>query len=59
MATTLELSRAVNEIVQAVQDTGTEGRSPFFFVVGAGISAPIVPLASVIESDCRKEAEKF
>lgn len=34
------------------------GRSPFFLMVGAGISSPPIPLASQIELACRAEAEK-
>jgi tetratricopeptide (TPR) repeat protein len=33
--------------------------SPFFFIVGAGVSHPPIPLASNIQEDCRKEAEKY
>lgn len=40
------------------QQNGTRGRRPFFFLVGAGISYPPVPLASDIERKCREIAEQ-
>lgn len=38
------------------RNNGSSGRRPFFFLVGAGISYPPIPLASSIEEDCRKLA---
>ena len=50
------LKKAVSEIHQIVDQ---EERSPFFFIVGAGISAPKVPLAAKIEEHCRERAKKY
>lgn len=56
----LDLNAAVMEIRQACEELGMEAhRSPFFFVVGAGISFPPVPLASNIIDDCRSIAERY
>lgn len=50
----LDLHSAVNEIVQATLDDRTPGEAfPFFFIVGAGISWPPIPLAAEIERQCR------
>jgi hypothetical protein len=48
---TLTLSEAAVEICET---SGGHTR-PFFFMVGAGISSPPVPLASAIVEDCRKQ----
>ena len=56
---TLELSAAASHIKQACDDTGSAHRSPFFFLVGAGISHPSIPLASYIEEVCRTVATKY
>ncbi len=50
------LKKAVSEIHQIVDQ---EERSPFFFIVGAGVSAPEVPLAGDIEKHCRERAKKY
>src|SRR4051794_34581026 len=50
------LDTAISHIQQAC---APGGRSPFFFVVGAGISSPSVPLASEVESRCREIAKKW
>lgn len=49
-----DLDAVVGEIVQACEE-----KSPFFFLVGAGISCPSVPLAKSIEDECRVVARKF
>lgn len=54
----LELSTAVSEIAQACKER-PDGDSPFFFIVGAGISYPQIPLASQIEKECRSLASKL
>lgn len=36
-----------------------DGRRPFFFIVGAGISSPPLPLASEVVSHCRTEALRY
>ncbi|HET9280952.1 MAG TPA: tetratricopeptide repeat protein [Candidatus Angelobacter sp.] len=54
----LSVENAVSEIAQACE--GRLGKqSPFFFIVGAGISAPTIPLASEIESECKAIAAKY
>ncbi|HEY2912753.1 MAG TPA: tetratricopeptide repeat protein [Candidatus Angelobacter sp.] len=51
----LDLESAVSEIHQACE--GKPGsQSPFFFIVGAGLSAPTIPIASEIEQECREIA---
>jgi tetratricopeptide (TPR) repeat protein len=55
----LNLDKAVNEIVEVCltpRDRG--GGSPFFFITGAGIAHPTVPLASGLESECKDIARK-
>jgi tetratricopeptide (TPR) repeat protein len=51
--TTLEA--AVDEIRQACEAEPPE-RTPFFFLVGAGISAPSIPLAQAITNECESKA---
>jgi tetratricopeptide (TPR) repeat protein len=55
----IELSTAASHIKQACEDTRSSTRSPFFFLVGAGISHPSVPLAADIETQCRGVAAKY
>lgn len=56
----LDLNPAVMEIRQACDELGTEAhRSPFFFVVGAGISYPPVPLAANIIDHCQSIAKRY
>jgi tetratricopeptide (TPR) repeat protein len=50
----ITLSQAVNEINRACEIKDIQ--RPFFFIAGAGISCPIVPLASEIQAQCRKKA---
>lgn len=52
----ISLDVAVSEIIQACPKKGE--KSPFFFIVGAGISSPIIPLAIDIEKECREIAIK-
>jgi tetratricopeptide (TPR) repeat protein len=54
----VELSSAVSEIAQAVRGARErkEPTSPFFFLVGSGISTPVVPGAAGIEALCRAKA---
>src|SRR5262245_783332 len=57
---TIELPEAVSEIHQACAEAATTAaRSPFFFVVGAGISYPSVPLAREIIDHCKKVATRY
>ncbi|MDW8354616.1 MAG: tetratricopeptide repeat protein [Bryobacterales bacterium] len=50
--TELDLNTAVRQIKQTCENNDC----PFFFVVGAGISAPEVPLAAEIVQHCKKKA---
>nr|MBA3441711.1 SIR2 family protein [Pyrinomonadaceae bacterium] len=54
---TVDLEVAVNEIQQACEGV-QGGRLPYFFLVGAGISKPPISLASEIEAECKKTAQK-
>ena len=54
----IDLESAVNHIHHACEDLKGEG-SPFFFLIGAGISHPPIPLASDIIEHCRVTAEKY
>jgi hypothetical protein len=56
----LDLKSAAIEIWQALEQNKKQGlTTPFFFVVGAGISHPPLPLASQIQDLCKIEAQKF
>jgi hypothetical protein len=56
----IEMDRAVSEIRQAWEDVGSEPqRSPFFLIVGAGISYPPVPLAGSIIEHCERTARQY
>ena len=54
--TELDLTTAVNEIGELRVEPGSSPR--FFFLIGAGISAPTIPLATEITEQCRVFAEK-
>jgi hypothetical protein len=51
----MTLDEAVGEIVGAATDT-EQRHPPFFFIVGAGISSPSIPLASGIIDECQQVA---
>lgn len=56
----LDVSTAALEIRQACDELGALAhRSPFFFVVGAGISFPPVPLATHIVEHCQRVAAQY
>lgn len=56
----LELNPAVMEIRQACEELGADAhRSPFFLIVGAGISHPPVPLAASIIDHCQGVAKRY
>lgn len=56
----LGLNAAVMEIRQACDELGHEAhRSPFFFITGAGISYPPVPLAASVIEHCRSVAQRY
>src|SRR5437764_9536016 len=56
----VDLKSAAVEIRQAI-DQGKRQKlpSPFFFLVGAGISSPPLPLAASIQASCSEEARKY
>lgn len=57
---TLNLKTAISHIRQVTDSADVaSGRSPFFFIVGSGISTPVVPLASEIERKCRDIAKTY
>jgi len=54
------LQEAADRIHQMIrQRLDRNRRSPFFFLVGAGISAPPIKLAREIEDECREEAGRW
>lgn len=57
----ISLDTAVSEIKQACEKPadGGNGRSPFFFFVGAGISYPSIPLASTVQRECEEKARSL
>jgi hypothetical protein len=56
----ISLTHAVSRIKQVCDDAKDTARaSPYFFLVGAGISHPPVPLARDIIADCKKRAMTF
>ena len=56
----MALSEAVSRIKQVCESANGKGHaSPFFFLVGAGISNPPVPLARDIIADCKDRATKL
>lgn len=60
MAQLIDLETAVREIVNSTRNRRKrdETATPFFFIVGAGISAPHVPVASAIEKLCHEAADR-
>ena len=52
----IELDEAISRIKQACEGRSADSPSPFFFMVGAGISCPSVPLAADIVSQCKDVA---
>ena len=55
----IDLKTAVSHIRQACETEGLGASSPFFFIVGAGISRPVVPLASQIVLHCKETAQRY
>jgi len=55
----IELDEAVSRIKQACDDREHDSRHPFFFMVGAGLSCPSVPLAPDIIAKCREVAQRY
>ena len=57
---TIDLKAAVAKIYQIVdQRRKRDLPSPFFFITGAGVSNPPIPLAWEIEEQCRQEARNY
>jgi hypothetical protein len=54
----VDLDTACNEIKQAC-DEAASGRPPFFFLTGAGVSAPSIPLSAEIVTDCQAKAKSL
>jgi tetratricopeptide (TPR) repeat protein len=55
----ITLDEAVSHIHQACTESPKKARSPFFFLVGAGISAPSVPLSGEIIRQCKEKAKRL
>ena len=56
----LTLKAAATEIYQTCQQSKEQGLlSPFFFMVGAGISHPPLPLAAELQAHFKNEAEQY
>jgi tetratricopeptide (TPR) repeat protein len=55
----IELDEAVSRIKQACDDRENDSHHPFFFMVGAGLSYPSVPLAADIVSKCKEVAQRY
>ena len=54
----ISVNRAVSEIKEACQSAHQDGvGSPFWFLVGAGVSHPSVPLASEMIAQCKERVE--
>ena len=56
---TLSLKTAASRIRETRRNIGRRNSSPYFFICGAGISVPSVPLAWEIEKECRQRAEQL
>ena len=54
----IDLETAVDHILRACNARHKKGHSPFFFLVGGGISFPPIPLASEIVEHCKAKAAK-
>lgn len=55
----IELDEAVSRIKQACESREKDSPSPFFFMVGAGISHPSVPLARDVIAHCKEMARTY
>lgn len=52
-----DLDSAISEIIHACSDS-TGANPPFFFIVGAGLSHPIIETASGLMGECKAKALK-
>ena len=63
VSTLLPLETAAARIRETVRESrkprATHGSAPYFFVCGAGISVPSVPLSWAIQKECRDRAESL
>ena len=56
----IDIKTAVSEIKQACREAKeNKERSPFFFMVGSGISYPSVPLAPEVQRQCEEKARNL
>jgi tetratricopeptide (TPR) repeat protein len=55
----LDLKDAVVEIQQACDETEDGDTHPFFFIIGAGLSAPSIPLAGAMVQHFQEKAKKY
>ena len=55
----IDLETAASHIHQACEDNREVAQSPFFFIIGAGISHPQVPLSLEIIEHCKEIAIKY
>lgn len=55
----IELDEAVSRIKQACEEREKDSHPPFFFMVGAGLSCPSVPLAADIVAKCKEVAQQY
>jgi tetratricopeptide (TPR) repeat protein len=56
----IDLKTAIRMIYQIVyQSHNRNSRSPFFFIAGAGVSNPPIPLAWEIEEQCKQVAQNY
>lgn len=58
MGQAISLVEALNRITQ-VREPGASGISPFFFVIGSGVSYPTVPLPGDLIEFCKERAYKW
>jgi hypothetical protein len=50
-----DLDSAISEIIQACSDSNV-ANPPFFFIVGAGLSHPIIETAIGLMNECKAKA---
>lgn len=56
---TKDLDYAIRVIKSTIQDHSPEVFYPYFFIVGAGISAPEIPIASEIIKKCKRKCKEL
>jgi hypothetical protein len=55
----INLQKAVVEIRQACAGVKDNQRTPFFFIVGAGVSSPSIPIASELVKELKDSAREY